>query len=201
VQVDYALELAADHETLEFPWAAPEGGPRYYDLKRHPELLLYVDETHRVPELGEFLAAVNSPATILETAKCDVWASTEIHPEEEIFGAAWKFGSYVDLVFTNQASRFSFPDHEKFARQITELLKKVPEIPAAAEFLVRRCYYHEVENRVEVDEGFYFTFYLFGYGDDEAGARQRWGIALKLVENALRQISGRPAGDHKAQAP
>ncbi len=51
-----------------------------------------------MPELGEFLAAVNSPASILETAKCDAWSSTEINPEEEIFGAACKFGSYVDLV-------------------------------------------------------------------------------------------------------
>ena len=41
-----------------------------------------------MPELGDFLAAVNSPAGILETAKCDAWASTEINPEEEIFGAA-----------------------------------------------------------------------------------------------------------------
>ena len=202
MQVDCAVELAAGDETLEFPWAAPDGGPRYYDLKRHPELLLYIDEARRVPELGEFLAAVNSGATILETAKCDVWGSTEINPEEEIFGAAWKFGSYVDLVFTRPASRFSFPDHEKLARQITEPLKKVPEIPAAAEFLVRRCYYHraadchQADDRANLQEGFYLTFYLFGYGDDEAGARQRWGIALKLVENALRQISGRPARDH-----
>jgi len=38
-------------------------------------------------------------------------------------------------------------------------------------------------------EGFYITFYLFGYDDDEAQARQRWAIALKLVENAIRQTS------------
>jgi hypothetical protein len=40
-----------------------------------------------------------------------------------------------------------------------------------------------------VRDGFYITFYLFGYGDDEAEARQRWGIGLNLVENAIRQVA------------
>ncbi len=31
------VELGADDETLELPWAADDGGPRYYDLKRQPE--------------------------------------------------------------------------------------------------------------------------------------------------------------------
>jgi len=38
-------------------------------------------------------------------------------------------------------------------------------------------------------EGFYVTFYLFGYGEDEAQARESWAIGLKLVENAIRQMS------------
>ena len=96
-----------------------------------------------MPELGEFLAAMNSPAGILETAKCDTWSSTEINPEEEIFGAAYKFCSYVDLLFSRRASRCSFAEHEQFAKRVTQLLKRVPEIPAAAELLIRRCFYHE----------------------------------------------------------
>jgi len=186
VEADYAVELGADDETLELPWAAVDGGPRYYDLKRQPELLLNLEEASRAPELGEFLAVMNSPAGILETAKCDTWASTEINPEEEIFGAACKFGSYVDILFSQEPSRSSFAEHEQLAKRITQLLKRVPEIPAAAELLIRRCFYHVTE---ETREGFYITFYLFGYGDDEPQARQRWAIALKLVENAVRQIS------------
>ncbi len=168
------------------PWAAASGGPRYYDLKRQPEFLLNIEEATRVKELGESLAAINSPASILETAKCDAWATTEIDFEEEIFNAAFKFGSYIDLIFTEERARFSFPEHERLAKQLTELLHRVPETPAAAEFLVRRCYYHAEE---KITKGFYITFYLFGYGDDEVQARQRWAIALKLVENAMKQLS------------
>ena len=186
MEADFAVELGGDAETLEFPWTAADGGPRYYDLKRQPELLLEIEEARTLPELGEFLAAINSPSSLLETAKCDAWTSTEISPEEEIFGATRKFGSYVDILFSKEGSRFSFVEHEQFVKRITQLLKRVPEIPAAAELIMRRCSYHTTEG---MREGFYITFYLFGYDDDEAQARQRWAIALKLVENAIRQTS------------
>ena len=186
MQADFAVELGADDETLEMPWAAAEGGPRYYDLKRRPELLLNIEEAQRVQELGEFLCALNAPASVLETAKCDVWPSTEINPEEEIFGASHKFGSYVDLLFSDANSRFSFPEHEQLAKQLAQLLQRAPEISAAAEFLIRRCYYHD---EGAIRDGFYITFYLFGYGDNEVQSRQRWAIAVKLVQNAIRQLS------------
>jgi hypothetical protein len=185
VEADFAVELGAADETLELPWAADGGGPRYYDLKRQPELLLNIEEASRAAELAEFLAAMNSPACILETAKCDTWSSTEINPEEEIFGATHKFCSYVDILFSQETSRCSFPEHEQFAKRITQLLKRAPEIPAAVELLIRRCFYH---GGGEIREGFYITLYVVGYGDDEPLARQLWAIALKLVENAIRQV-------------
>lgn len=188
MQVDFAIELGPDDETLEMPWAAEAGGPRYYDLKRLPELLLRIEEARQVPELGQFLSAVNAPESILETAKCDAWTSTQMNPEEAIFAAAHKFGSYADLLFSHEPARCSFSEHEQLAKRLTDLLKRVPEIPAAAEFLIRRCYYRHEE---EIREGFYITFYLFGYGDDETQSHQRWAIGLKLVENAIRQLSVR----------
>jgi hypothetical protein len=185
MQADFAVELGADDETLEMPWHGGENGPRYFDLKRHPELLADIEEARRVPELAEFLTTLNSPTSVLETAKCDVWSSTEINPEEETFGAARKFCSYVDFLFAAPAARSSFMQHEQFAAALVKLLKKAPEIPAAAEFLIRRCFYH---SGAEIEEGFYITFYLFGYGDDQPQARQQWAIALKLIENAIRQM-------------
>jgi hypothetical protein len=188
LQADYSVELGGDDETLELPWAAPEGGPSYYDLKCHPEKLDSIEEASRVPELRAFLATVNSPTSILESAKCDVWSTTELNPEEEIFGAAWKFASYVDLIFSNDDDRASFPAHEEFLRQLTAVLKRAPEIPGSAEFLLRRCFWHCGET---TREGFYVTFYLFGYGPDEMKARQQWSIALTLTLNAITQRSRR----------
>ncbi len=188
MQADFAVELGRDDETLELPWEAPEGGPRYYNLKRQPDLLAHLEEASRFAELRDFLALVNSAASILESAKCDAWGTREIHPEEEIFGGACKFGSYVDLVFSKSDTRYSFAAHEDFLKQITALLKRAPEIPASAEFLLRRCFYHDDAG---IREGFYVTFYQFGYGSDELKARQQWGIALTLVGHAIAQCSSR----------
>jgi hypothetical protein len=184
VQADYVVELGRNDPVLELPWAAPDGGPRHYDLKRHPELLAEIEEAVRVPELGEFLAAINAPASRLESAKCDAWFSSEMDPDEDIFAAAGKFGSYVDLVLLGD-ERFSFVAYEKLAKRLTELLRGVPEIPAQAEFMVRRAFFKDGQ---DVRKGFYVTSYLFGYGPDEAHARKQWGIALKLVQNAIGQV-------------
>jgi hypothetical protein len=188
VEVDYAIELGRDHETLEIPWTAPDGGPRYYNVKYEPQALERIEEAVRIAEVRDFLAVINAPTSILESAKCDAWGTAEINPEEEIFAAPWKFGSYVDLLFTDKTARFSLEAHENLVKTLTALLKRVPEIPAAAEFLVRRCYYHEGES---VREGFYVTCYLFGFGQDESKARQQWAIALKFLSNAFTQLSSR----------
>ena len=180
------MELGTNDETLEMPWAAGPGGPKYCDVKRHPELLVNIEEARDESPLAEFLKAINSPASPLETAKCDTWSTDEMSVEDEIFAARQKFGCYVDLVFSDEKARSSFASHEDLATEVTRLLRKAPEIPAAAEFLVRRCYYHVGQ---EVREGFYLTFYLFGYGDDESQAHEHWAIALKLVENAIRQAA------------
>ena len=194
MQADWSVELGAEDDRLEMPWAAPDGSARYLDLKRQPELLLQIEEAHHNRELGEFLVSANSDNSVLETAKCDTWLSDELNEEEAIYQATWKFSSYVDLLFSDAELRFSFADHERFADATCKLLSRAPEISAAAEFIVRRCGYHV---DVGTKDGFYFTFYLFGYGVDEDEARKRWTIAIKLVENALLQLS---AAEKRARA-
>ncbi len=186
MQVDFAVELGRDDETLDFPWSTSDGGPQYYNLKRDPEGLDRIEEAARTEELGDFLRAVNAPRSLVESAKCDTWVTDEINPEEEIFGAPWKFGCYVDLLFTNPESRFVFEEHEKLLKELTQLLQRVPDIPAAVEFLLRRCRYH---GNADLRDGFYVTVYVFGYGEDESKSRQQWGTALKLVSNAVAQFS------------
>jgi hypothetical protein len=187
-----SVELEAEDAYLEIPWHAED--LRYYDLKRHPELLLELPESHN-REMAEFLTAMNSSLSMLETAKCDIWLSDHMEEQEAIYASRWKFGSYVDMIFADPHARFAFAGHENFAKRVARLLRRAPDIPATAEFIVRRCQYApgaagaEALPDGEAVEGFYLTFYLSGYGDDEDDARRRWGIALKIVENALLQLS------------
>ncbi len=62
MQADFAVELGRDDETLEVPWAAPDGSLRYHDLKRDPDALAHIEEATLWSELREFLIAVNAQA-------------------------------------------------------------------------------------------------------------------------------------------
>lgn len=207
MDADFAIELGREDPVLDFPWEDPSGELAYVDVKRHPALLAKISEAGKFPELREFLRTVNSARSTLETAKCDAWATTELNAEDEVFGASHKFASYVDAVFVAdlkacQASvlqsplaplsfspspwRESLIVHEQFAGKLVELLRRAPEIPSEVEVCVRRCYF---PGEGEAREGFYFTLYTSGYGNDEEGARRNWGVGLKLVGNAIVQLS------------
>lgn len=206
MDADFSIELGRDDPVLDFPWKGPSGRLAYFDLKRQPELIAQVEEAQEFPELGEFLRTVNSPRSMVESAKCDAWATTELSLEEDVFDASHKFASYVDLVFSNIVSantliagtdvayaddakidrRLSFPFHENFARRLTELLRRAPEMSSSVEVCLRRCFFGDAG---EGREGFYFTVYISGYGSNDARARRNWGVALKLAANAIGQLS------------
>ena len=194
MDVDWSVELDAEDPTLAVPWESEDGTLRYYDLRTRPEMLLFVDEAAQHRELGEFLTAVNSTHSILQSAKCDLWTSRELNEAEAIYGAACKFCSYVDLFFADQAPRTNFPQHEEFAKKLTNLLKRAPQISAAAEFIIRRAHY-------DGRSGFYITFELAGYGDDEDDAKKRWMIALNLIANAILQLSVGNAMNNEVRRP
>ena len=188
VQADFSVELAPGDPTLEMPWISRDPAIRYYDLKRNPRIISQLPEVAANPALREFLAALNAPASPFETAKCDSWSSDQMDVEDEPFGAATKFCSYVDVVPEEEA-RFLFVSIEDFGRRFVKLLARAPEIPAACDLVIRRCFYHLGHSpEGEISEGFYFTLYCCGYGDDEAHAQRSWAIAMNLLQNALLQL-------------
>jgi hypothetical protein len=188
MQVDYSIELGPEDPALELPWTSEDGVARYYNLKQHPDLVLNIEEARNHRELSEFLSRINAASSPLQTAKCDVWFSQELSPEEEIFGAACKFVCYVDLLFMANELQTSFEKHEALARDLYYLLQRVPEMAAATEFAVRRCYYRPEGSEDSMD-GFHITAYVTGYGDSQEEAMQRWAIALKLLQHALVQAT------------
>jgi hypothetical protein len=219
MDADFSIELGREDPVLDFPWSDPAGKLAYFDLKRQPELIASVEEAEKFPELTEFLKRVNSLRSLVESAKCDVWETTDLAAEEDIFGGSHKLACYVDLVFSDVESRRSLAIHESFARRLTELLRRAPEIAAAAEICVRRCFFAEAERagepnsdvRSQIAEvkpslpsllseakeelfgdlpcGFYFTVFVSGYGNDEHSARKSWAIAVDLVASAILQAS------------
>lgn len=198
MQAEFTVELDAEDPTLALPWSDPEGRWQFVDLRAHPEQVGAIPEARDLPELREFLVAVNAASSNLQSAKCDAWFSHEITEEEAIFGAPCKYGSYVDVAFHQPAPQASFPIHEAFAVRLVELLRRAPELPASAEIIIRRAHFESPNDSVR--EGFYFTIYVTGYGDNEADAKQACGIALRLVGHATLQMStGRGVANHAAE--
>jgi hypothetical protein len=187
MDADFSIELSREDPVLDLPWTDPAAKVAYVDLKRHPELMPRIEEAEKFPELRDFLQTLNSAPSKVETAKCDAWATSDLSVEEDVYAASHKFASYVDVVFSAIDARLSLPAHEQFARTLVESLRRLPEIRAAAEVCVRRCFFAQQDG---VREGFYCTLYVSGYGPDEGSARQQWGAGLKLAENAIAQLSG-----------
>lgn len=77
MDADFSVELGPDDPVLDFPWKDDSGRLAYFDLKRQPELIAQVEEAKTFPELGEFLRRVNGARSMLESAKCDAWGTTE----------------------------------------------------------------------------------------------------------------------------
>ena len=191
MDADFSIELGREDPVLDFPWTDPAGKLAYVDLKRCPELMASIKEAETFPELGEVLRVMNSARSMVETAKCDAWATTELSAEEDVYDASHKFASYVDVVFSEIDMRQSFVLHEQFARKLVELLRRVPDTPSTAEVCVRRCYFGEDSG---VRDGFYCTLNVSGYGNNDANARQNWGVGLKLIRNAILQLSAGGVG-------
>jgi hypothetical protein len=187
MQADYSVELGREDPALELPWQSADGASRYYDLKRHPDLVLQIPEAARSPELSAFLSRINAPEFPLQSAKCDTWYSREISPEEEIFGEAGKLVSYVDLIFAGNGPRLSLERHEMLAKNLCALLKRAPDMSASVELVIRRCFYHLADNPDESSSGFSITTYVSGFGNDESEAHRRWSIALTMLQHALVQ--------------
>jgi hypothetical protein len=183
--VEWNVELGADDPQLEIPWRSEDGSLRYLDLKRQPELLLEIPEACANSSLAAFLEWANSRSSAFRSAKCDIWSTDDLTLEEEVFGERCKFGSYVDLLFDSEDFS-NFQKHETFVQNLARLLRHAPDISASADFIVRRCIDRRDERASQ--HGFYITFYISGFGEDEPDARSHWAIAMKTVQHAIMQM-------------
>ncbi|HEY1525628.1 MAG TPA: hypothetical protein VGH51_05260 [Candidatus Angelobacter sp.] len=181
MHADFSVELGRDDPALELPWRSDDPQVRYYDLKSHPELVLQIPEAAAYPPLSAFLTRINAPGFPLATAKCDAWHSSEVEPEEEIFGDR-KFVSYIDLVFEDESIRCSLEKHEAFARELCRLLGHAPEIAATVELVIRRCYYHQTRGAEHGETAEDGSRGEVRDGDDRPRAKLRDGDGLQTTE-------------------
>lgn len=173
---EFSVELGADDPTLAVPWRSPDGAIAYIDLKAHPDAIAQLEEVQQFPELGDFLVALN--AGPFATAKCDAWFETLMDVDDEPYEAAMKCASYVDVFLTGDRQLASFQEHEQRLHAAVQRIRAAEDLRARGEIAIRRAWFAQ-------GTGFYWTIYLFGYGEDQVSSLAEWANSLQILAKCL----------------
>jgi hypothetical protein len=184
MDADWSVELGADDPALEFPWTSPDG-QGFVDLLKDRDGLSRIAEATQYPALRSFLIGLNGSMSPWLSVKCDAWMDEGLTDGLEPSAGRLRMASYVDLIRRDESQRFSFEQHERWARAVTERLLRFPDGPYFCESIVRRCYYHLAGHFEDSKPGLYLTVYVFGFGDEEAQAQACWTGGLDRVSHAL----------------
>lgn len=166
---EFDVEVGGDAPTLTVPY------PGYVDVAENPELISEIPEA-RDAAMREAILALN--AGTLRTAKCDIWATTELDDEEASLGCTHKHACYVDVYFRDVEARAEFESCERAMTRWTQELRAVGGQEVGVSFVLRAC-------EVEGQAGYYWTVYVSGYGDTGLAAREAWAGALRAVSRLL----------------
>ena len=184
MRVEVIRELDAGDATLEIPWAsATQPRLRYVDLKNFPKQIGRLEECRRSASLAALLRAIHSPGSPWRSAKCDLWTTTRLAPDERLdFRLPFKAGGYVDLLFDRVRLNSRLEPHLRLGRRIEKAMRPW-RLPAQMEIAVRRCLFHPSERW-----GFYLTIFVHAYGTSRREARQQWNRAIEALRGALASI-------------
>jgi hypothetical protein len=184
MRVDITQETDPDDPTLEIPWSDPDDARCcYIDLKANPAVAGNLEECRRYPALAGLLRQANSPHTPWRTAKCDVWATSELTEVELHFCLPNKVGSYVDLLFDRAELNKSLELNLRLAGNIAAHLRNA-RLSAELEVFARRCLFHPEERW-----GYYLTVFTHAYGATPQGAEHEWDLATAALAEALEEIA------------
>ncbi len=197
MDADFSVEFGGEAAALELPWRDAEGRLQYVELRGNAAAVEQIAEARQFPALRRLLTEINAETSAWMTAKCDVWAE-RAEAGENLYGAAFVQGCYVDVVLAGEAERLreSLTVHENAARRIARQMEEDEELEASAEIVVRRCYFHrnalhcnatEGEAMEESDAGCCLTLFLSGFGRTAEEAAERWTRALEVAGKCLRE--------------
>jgi hypothetical protein len=176
MEADWEIEIGENAPVMVASW---EG---FIDLLQNPDQIGQITEIEFFAPLRQFLMSLNSDASPVWTAKCDLWAPEEFDPyefEADPESTHKAFACYVDL-FSRGKLDWIAPNH--IVRWCASFCTKLHDLPLKSsriDLIVRRAVFGPGQT------GFGITAYLCALGSDEPQAKEALGKTMVAFEGAL----------------
>ena len=177
VEADWEIELGGHAPIIDVRWSG------FVDLRRSPEKVCDLAEVLQLPALAPALVRLNSPESLLYTAKCDVWQVAEIDPLE--FDApqetpAQAMVIYVDLV---PCAPQLWSHHDRaiaWCRALCTCLRNAPLRCSRVDLVIRRA-----RRTPELEDKIGITAYLAACGPTVEAARAQLESLLAIFADSI----------------
>lgn len=182
MEADWSAEIGADLAEIHISWDG------FIDLRRSPADLHFISEAARFPALANALTALNDEASLLFTAKCDVWTMDEAEIDPYEFAAPPEdvrtgLASYIDVLEGSAGNFASFEFHESWAKQLANDLRRVSVNNGRVDVVIRAA-------RTDDRAGYGITLYAAGCGSSSAAALANWESVLEVAVLATIKTAG-----------
>ena len=173
MEADWAAEIGPDLPSIDIPW---EG---FVDLRHAPSAIWTVKEAINHPTLRDALLTLNSKASPVFTAKCDVWTLSRSEIDRDEFASHAEnaqdgFASYIDILQLSPAKFASFELQERWAHDLARHLQSLTLFKGRVEFVIRTA---SIDSR----SGYGLTLYAAGCGADASSAYAAWQAVLRAA--------------------
>lgn len=182
LEADWEVEIGGDSPVIDGEWQG------LVDLRANPERVAEIPETACLPGLADALVNLNSPASAVWTAKCDVWQHLESFDPLELDAipgaAAVAVACYVDLL-PRTGEQWSSPEQMVDACRLwCSTLRQVPLRNCRADFVIRTACITPACTAIGM------TTYLMACGPNRESAMSGLSAALAAVVRAIVEPNG-----------
>lgn len=176
MEADWEVELGAAAPVIDPHW------PGFVDLRVQPERARELPEVAEAPSLADALIVLNSSASPVWTAKCDMWQADAFDPDELDApgeGSLLALGCYIDLLPAGATKWQALNEVADWCRSVCGRLRAVPLRSCRVDLVVRHANLAEERLRLGV------TAYLTAAGADRAAAAVTLAAAMAALADSL----------------
>lgn len=176
MECDWEVDIAPDAPVIDAAWDG------YIDLRDMPSRIVQIGEIVQLPALRDVLIDLNSHASPVWTAKCDVWVPESFDPDEldaSPEAASSGLASYIDLIPVDSQSALALEAVVDWCKRLCADLKTRSLCRCRVDAVIRRTY-------LTSDlEGLGVTIYVSACGPSPEEASKAMSCALETLAGSV----------------